>query len=552
MLTARYAPCRTRCAPCSTIFTHVVHPHSAFLVVLLFSSHATLIVVRRATLATPLSLCHSHCAAPLSLSRLSRRATTLALASHCVAFLLVDKFSSGFNWGLGFCSVITDATIRSLLPSRHEPFLKLSAMDSDTEETKYKLAKKEKNKKHKKKKDVPPQPGRIEVEVEVVHEHPNKTPPVVGYFPSGFDPVKNHGGDGSGPSDFQVYRHRNMPKRLQLVVRPPGSSVEFVGTSFSGEAAAGHRAMYALGVLDKEAGSLKIVPIAGNKIFRLEPKVKGVRTSELEPAHSTLEEMTPQQKFAETTAIWGTKKDIEKAKKKLALTQDDDPDSQRNLDVKLKNVVVNKKALENTEYHVSRNIPPYDTSATTPQEAYVLDKIILKGEWDYLDDIYNNLQQEKEANFSSYPSFVRNRIDRLRKIKDESEKKKISCILSYINHLIKFKDQHSFNVFSAKEHKIPVLLRHKFSNMFAITESKRLPPEKNSLLIYYVLVLTLFSDEFRTDYTDIAKDLSMNALPVRQFYEQLGCKISRQKNMFFATLPVPLKFPELRQRKRKR
>lgn len=48
------------------------------------------------------------------------------------------------------------------------------------------------------------------------------------------------------------------------------------------------------------------------QIFRLEPKVKGVDAADNEPASSTLEEMTPQQKFAETTAIWGTKKDIEK------------------------------------------------------------------------------------------------------------------------------------------------------------------------------------------------------------------------------------------------
>jgi len=105
------------------------------------------------------------------------------------------------------------------------------------------------------------------------------------------------------------------------------------------------------------------------------------------------------------------------AKKRLALKQDEDPDTQRNLDVKMKSVSVNKSALESTESHVSRNIPPYDTSATTPQEAYVLDKIILKGEWDYLEDIYNNLHQEEEADFSSYPTFVRNRIEKLRKIK---------------------------------------------------------------------------------------------------------------------------------------
>jgi len=48
------------------------------------------------------------------------------------------------------------------------------------------------------------------------------------------------------------------------------------------------------------------------QIFRLEPKIKGMEAADNEPANSTLEEMTPQQKIAETTSIWGTKRDIEK------------------------------------------------------------------------------------------------------------------------------------------------------------------------------------------------------------------------------------------------
>lgn len=138
-------------------------------------------------------------------------------------------------------------------------------------------------------------------------------------------------------------------------------------------------------------------------------------------------------------------------------------------------------------------------------------------------------------------------------LQDESEKKKLSCIFSYINHLIKFKDQHTMDGFSsAKGHKIPSILRHKFSTMFAVSESKRLPPEKINLLVSYILVLTLFSDQFRTDFTDISKDLRMSSLPVRQRYEHLGCKILRQNSMWYATLAIPLQFPELRLRKRKR
>lgn len=104
---------------------------------------------------------------------------------------------------------------------------------------------------------------------------------------------------------------------------------------------------------------------------------------------------------------------------------------------------------------------------------------------------------------------------------------------------------------SSRTHRIPNLLFHKFSTMFP-TESKGLSNEKTNLLISYVLVLTLFVDEFETDLTDIAKDLRMSAIALRKHYENLGCKLVRKRNVMFATLPVPLQFPQLRQRRQKR
>lgn len=104
------------------------------------------------------------------------------------------------------------------------------------------------------------------------------------------------------------------------------------------------------------------------------------------------------------------------AKKFQALRQEGDPESQKDLDLKLKNVLVNKQALESTEAHISRNIPPHDVSATTPEQAYPLEKIIPNVEWDYLQDIYNLLQQDG-ADFNGYPTFICNRIERLKKIK---------------------------------------------------------------------------------------------------------------------------------------
>jgi DNA-directed RNA polymerase I subunit RPA49 len=105
-------------------------------------------------------------------------------------------------------------------------------------------------------------------------------------------------------------------------------------------------------------------------------------------------------------------------------------------------------------------------------------------------------------------------------------------------------------VSSSKQHKIPNILRRRFSTMFAVSESRRMPPEKINLLDSYILVLTLFSDEFHTDYSDISKDLRMNKVSVTQIYKHLGCKILTQNGASYATLPIPLTFPQLRQNKR--
>ncbi|KAG2708147.1 hypothetical protein I3760_05G178200 [Carya illinoinensis] len=436
-------------------------------------------------------------------------------------------------------------------------------MNSDPEDAKFQLTanndspKRKKKKKHRAQPELPPPSPTVQAQVQVIHEDPQKASPFVGYFPSGYDPSKSCGGSNSlvteSPS-VSVYRSQKWPKRYQLVVSPTGSNVDFVGTNYSGEATAGQQCRYALGVFDKGTQSLKIAPVACGKIFRLEPKVRGLDVADEEPESRVKEELSAQQrvyKMRELTNLYGTKKSIKEAKKKHALNQEDDPKSQEELDGKIKEVKINKEALESTDAHIACNIPPYDSSATSPQEAYPLDKIILKGEWGFLEDIFELLQVGAEVATNTYPTFVCNRIYKLQEIQDEVEKRTLSCIFSYLTHLIKFKDQHSMDgVSSAKGHKIPSILFQKFSTMFS-PASKRLSAEKNDLLISYVLVLTLYADEFRTNPSDIAKDLRTSSIKLRVHYEHLGCKLSRQNNLILFTLPLPLQFPTVRQKRRR-
>ncbi|XP_022964095.1 DNA-directed RNA polymerase I subunit rpa49-like [Cucurbita moschata] len=413
---------------------------------------------------------------------------------------------------------------------------------------------KKKKKSEKKKKRVPP----VNTKIQVLSNHPEKIPPLVGYFPSGYDPNKDPNEEVVEEQNSvraKVYRHKKKPNRMQLVVSPTGSNVDFVGTNYLGEATAGKQhCSYALGVLDKATQSLKIVPIASNMIFRLDPKVRGSDVPENESPSVANDELSVQEKadrMRELSNLYGTKKSIKQAKKLLSLKQEDDPETKKDLDGKMKNVVVNKEALESSNAQISRNIPTYNASATTPQEAYPLDKIILKGEWGFLEDLYFLLQAESEIS-ANYPSFVRNRIYKLQDIQDEEEKKKLCCIYSYITHLIKYKDQHSMDgVSSVKGHKIPSMLRQKFSSMFSTTESRRLSAEKTDLLISHVLVLALFPDEFSSDPSDIARDLRTSPFTLRVHYDNLGCKFIRKNNLSLVTLPVPLQFPELRRKRRR-
>lgn len=142
-----------------------------------------------------------------------------------------------------------------------------------------------KKKNKKRKRDKPPSlttvaqaAGRVTAKVELIPDQPNKTPPLVGYFPSGFNPQGGDQGEGETTTRVRVYRNMNERKhktgRLELVVSPAESTVVFVGTSYAGEAMAPQFCQYALGVLDKDSQTLKIVPIASNKVKYLNFDIK--------------------------------------------------------------------------------------------------------------------------------------------------------------------------------------------------------------------------------------------------------------------------------------
>ncbi|KAL3618217.1 hypothetical protein CASFOL_038538 [Castilleja foliolosa] len=410
--------------------------------------------------------------------------------------------------------------------------------------------------------------GTLDVTIKEISDRPDtKTSPVIGYFPSGYDPLKNSNdpeSESEPNASVKVYRSVNSRNpsnpRMQVVVGPSGSLVNFVGTNYSGEATTPQLCNYALGVLDKETGVLKMVPIAANRIFRLDPKVGGIEEAENEPVDGEKEEITKEEKdkiFRNLTFIYSTKQNFKRDVTRENVRQTEEPGMEGNMEQKLKGIEINTEAIEAIAYTANQhNIPPYDVEATSPEMAYPLDKIILKGDWNYLVDIFELVEAGSDLSSDVYPSFVCNRARKIGNIEDESKRRRMAGILSYMTHLIKYKDRHSMDgVSSSRRHKLPSILAQKFSSMFNTTKENRIPDDKQNLLISYVLVLSLFADDFRSDMSDIAKDLRINSLALRPRYEYLGCKLVRDKKdkkVLLATLPVPLKFQKPNKKRRQK
>ncbi|CAO2840236.1 unnamed protein product [Amaranthus hypochondriacus] len=308
-------------------------------------------------------------------------------------------------------------------------------------------------------------------------------------------------------------------------------------------------------VLNKKTQLLNFVPVTANKTFRLLPLARASQISDKEPSTPIIIETAEEkrQKEYELTVLYGTKDAKKKKNKAMKLRMNQDTGDAEEVDQIIEEEKMDNAALASSSSDTTRDVPPHNLSATTPEEAYLLDKIILKGEWDYVNDVLELLQAGQELKPDIYPSFVRNRFHKLELSQDEAKKRKLAGILSYITHLVNFKNWNSLDGSSSSKHRKPPprILSQKFTKMFIDSDKNRLADDKIGSLVGYVLVLTLFVDEFETDFTDISKDLKMSTLTIRPYLENLGCRFKRQKNVTLATLPVPLTFPTIRKKRRR-
>ncbi|BAF28637.1 DNA-directed RNA polymerase I subunit rpa49 isoform X2 [Oryza sativa Japonica Group] len=379
--------------------------------------------------------------------------------------------------------------------------------------------------------------------------------PVVAYFPTGYDPLAAGGGrKGREAPRTRLFRHTKHPSRIELVVGAAtggGGGPDFVGRSYAGEAVLPQLTGYALGVLDKASGTLKVVPIAANKKLAHSQHSGAVGEAVSSAGDADL-------KVQDITKAFGTQKDKAKDIKWQSLNeQRNDPSAFMDLD--LGNADTSVGANESQEPTV-RNIPPYDPAADTSERAYLFDEIIPKSIRPHLVDIIGHFESG-EISSKGYGSFVSNRVNKLQELQGE-DKERLAWILSYITHLLSLLARNSS---MSKRHRkenqatsgpvIPQYVYRKMVLMFTEPGSSALSTEKHELLINYILVLTLYADDFRSDPKDICEDLKMTRQMIKPYYDQLGCKSSSAGafKSSVMTLPAPLKFPkEATRRKRRR
>ncbi|KAF8673362.1 hypothetical protein HU200_048922 [Digitaria exilis] len=390
--------------------------------------------------------------------------------------------------------------------------------------------------------------------------------PVVAYFPTGYDPLATATaeGDESAPQ-ARLFRHEKHPTWVDLVVGSSKKGPDFVGRSYAGEAATPQLCEYALGVLDKASGTLRVVPIAANKILRLEPHLEVQQ-----PAHSQRSEVASEAgsvagndelKVQDLTMMYGTKADRDKDNKWRSLNaQRNDPSAYVDIDLGTSDV----NTSDNHESVIVRNIPPYDPTADTSEKAYLLDEIIPKNVRQHLLQILDHLESG-EISSKGYGSFVLNRVHKLQDLEGQ-DKERLAWILSYIQHLLSLYERNGsmskrHNRKDRKDSQVkhgpgtPQAVYRNLLITFTEPGSSAMSSEKNELMINYILVLTLFADDFRSDPNDICADLKMSRQMLKPYYDQLGCK-SVSEGAFkssFMTLPAPLKFPQdVTRRKRRR
>eukprot|EP00850_Spirogloea_muscicola_P010074 SM000058S18504 [mRNA] locus=s58:194614:197149:- [translate_table: standard] len=434
--------------------------------------------------------------------------------------------------------------------------------------------------------------------------------------------------DGGGGGGLRVVAYEKSRRHVLVakVAEPSGGDggggagdgVDYVGSNFRGDAAQWQPCQLALAAFDAQRRTLDLLPLAGDKVMRMEPRVRGVDYGD-----RALDDVGPQDE-AEARGrgqrgghplpqaphahqlLWLQQEQapglcrassvqaeaLERAKvpgEAIAAPQAVGGFLQEA--VQAEGLLTRVQAEEALNAKLVRNIPPHDLQATSPEDAYPLHQLIPHHIWDGLKVVglvaaaHKPEKAERFRRLGTYPPYLLDRVHRL-KGEDAGTLDRQARLLMYLSHLIRFYNAPTYlklessdslsgaslDALSAMVHvpsSVLDFLIAQFTeraDQHGAQAALRRPKEKSHLLLCHILVVALKADLFVVDPADIAPEVKMIPKELIPFFKEVGCTVEKvrraalsgngniqsEKGLYRAVMAVPLQFPKLTSKRRRK
>ncbi|KAF4611652.1 hypothetical protein D9613_003821 [Agrocybe pediades] len=383
-------------------------------------------------------------------------------------------------------------------------------------------------------------------------------------------------------TSFQCYT-RKKAKRVtdneseeDLLVVGETPTVEFVSNEEESRRAAESGCRYLLAVRNKQTCKISILPNPQSPHI-LTHTVKALKSIPPSAAPSKLQYLEAKTALGET---FGTKK--QKANIRAQERNKIDVGAMEgvmgyvmdSIEKGAGNLMTEEERKEAADKN--RLIPPFSSTASDPAEIYALHGIISEAEWKALSISPFEAAQTPKERTALLPyrksAWINNHLESLTEGTSKTKKKNLKILL-YISAMLAFRQatfQKSLDKGKLYERlaAVPTLvvdsLLSRFTEVARGTSSYQPTSATKTSLLTHAFALCLKVDNYATNTTVIAHDLSMPVAEVNQLFRSLGCKISilgekerarlgissGSANEKRAVLTAPVEFPKPRLRKK--
>ncbi|KAF8630259.1 hypothetical protein AX17_005445 [Amanita inopinata Kibby_2008] len=358
------------------------------------------------------------------------------------------------------------------------------------------------------------------------------------------------------PTAFKCYARKKAKAEKtsesdDLLVVGETDAVEFVSNEEETKRVTQAGCKYLVAVYDRATGSVKVLP-APQTPHILTRTVKALKAIPPASAPSALVYRDARNLLGET---FGTKK----AKAAIRAQERNHIDVSAmegvmdfvvdGIEKGSSGLMTQEEAKENADK--SRLIPPYSATATEPEDIYPLHEIIPESEWKALSiSAFDNAEDDRER-IKLLPfrhsEWIKYHLSRAMKEPGKTKKRKLK-LLFYISAMFMFYKAAQVKVIErdklgSKLAGVPDLiinnLMTRFSEVARDSNEHQMTPKMKTTLLTHIFALCLKVDNYATDTTILAEDLSMNVQRANQLFKSLGCKISPLNDKELSRLGLP-------------